>query len=476
MFAVLTLSATYVHAQQLDSETDFLWEISSDNNSVTITKYVGEHTELRIPHRIHGLPVTVIGDWAFFDKQLTSVVIPDSVTRIGEDAFSVNQLTELVIPSSVTHIGKSAFSSNQLERVHIPHSIVRIEYGTFDTNHLTNIEIPDSITYIGSFAFFRNKLEYVVIPNSVTFIGSTAFAANKLTHIAIPDSVTEIEESAFSANLLTSVEIPHSITYIESGTFSRNKLTSVVIPDSVTGIGTDAFTNNQLTEVVVPRAAKFGISAFDRKVKIKKRRSNGEIYSDEYPVNLNFAYSWLDHRNGIINHYSSSNGDETSYYFSADLFKYNIISADTNIGLFLSPLQYTYIYAPHTQLLSFINAAIYFNLLEEKSGAYDEVENIFGPFFSINWLNMYNYNEFDVKDIIYSAGFLWSWRVFGYDSYNGIKTIKSRTYNINKFTLEVGYKNMRKKDNFYIGVQISDPLIFLSMMSYYIFALFGYSP
>ncbi|MDE6775588.1 MAG: leucine-rich repeat domain-containing protein, partial [Ruminococcus sp.] len=41
-----------------------------------------------IPSEIDGLPVTGIGDYAFFDcSGLTSVTIPDSVISIGESAF-----------------------------------------------------------------------------------------------------------------------------------------------------------------------------------------------------------------------------------------------------------------------------------------------------------------------------------------------------------------------------------------------------
>ncbi len=61
--------------------------------------------------------VTTIGEYAFSDNNLTSVVIPDSVTIIGVGAFNSNNLTSVVIPDSVTSIGESAFSYNNLNYV-----------------------------------------------------------------------------------------------------------------------------------------------------------------------------------------------------------------------------------------------------------------------------------------------------------------------------------------------------------------------
>ena len=65
-----------------------------------------------------------------FGKQLTSLVIPDSVTTIGSEAFWDNQLTSVDIPDSVTSIGDYALK-NQLTSVVIPNSVTSIGEGAF---------------------------------------------------------------------------------------------------------------------------------------------------------------------------------------------------------------------------------------------------------------------------------------------------------------------------------------------------------
>lgn len=71
---------------------------------------MAEETDIVISSTYKGLPVTEIGNTAFYmldgAMSLTSITIPDGVTSIGDDAFAgCSNLTSITIPDSVTSIG-----------------------------------------------------------------------------------------------------------------------------------------------------------------------------------------------------------------------------------------------------------------------------------------------------------------------------------------------------------------------------------
>ena len=122
------------------------------NSSISITGYnIAGGTDVVIPSQIDGKTVVAIADYAFTKNgviptgiaysndykvsllsynsnnnyavkplaermeiglNITSVIIPGTVTSIGEYAFEDNKLTNVTIPSSVTTINEGAFKNN----------------------------------------------------------------------------------------------------------------------------------------------------------------------------------------------------------------------------------------------------------------------------------------------------------------------------------------------------------------------------
>ncbi len=141
-------------------------DVSFDESTGTIEVYDGQYKHIVIPDNFDGIPVTVIGDYAFSEVEdnevsefpLTSVVIPNTVVEIGEGAFQRNALTHLVIPDSVITINDYAFSENVISSVNIPGSVIEIGEEAFSNNALINIIIPRSVVYLGDGAFSGNPV------------------------------------------------------------------------------------------------------------------------------------------------------------------------------------------------------------------------------------------------------------------------------------------------------------------------------
>ncbi|MEI6809308.1 MAG: leucine-rich repeat domain-containing protein [bacterium] len=91
----------------------------TNNGTVTISGYVGTGGDVTVPHTLGGLPVTRIGNLASdnwgdlvpcVNSNLTSVIIPSSVTNISDCAFLLClSLTNVTISRGVTSIGDGAF-------------------------------------------------------------------------------------------------------------------------------------------------------------------------------------------------------------------------------------------------------------------------------------------------------------------------------------------------------------------------------
>ena len=227
-----------------------------DSSTGTITGYdkTGGR-DVVIPETIGGVTVTAIGAYAFNieEFEMTSVVIPNTVTNIGNYAFQNNRFTSVTIPDSVISIGNYAFSGCLMNELSLPDTVESIGSGAFQYNNLTEVNIPHSLEYINSNLFRGNKLTEVDIPEGTGwFIGGSAFSDNDLTSVIIPNGVTRIDAGAFSGNELLSVIIPDSVTGIRNYAFQYNNLSSVIIPEGVTSIGRYTFANNSISSVTIP--------------------------------------------------------------------------------------------------------------------------------------------------------------------------------------------------------------------------------
>ena len=170
------------------------YQFNSDSKSYTVTG-IGTCTESDIVIGIYkGYSITSIDFHAFFFcDNLTSVVIPDSVTGIYEGAFShCRSLTSITVDgnnSAYKSIDGNLYTKDEK-------TLIQYAIGKKDTE----FKVPNGVTSIGDYAFMScESLTSIVIPDSVTSIGDGAFGyCASLTSIVIPDSVTIIGISVFS--------------------------------------------------------------------------------------------------------------------------------------------------------------------------------------------------------------------------------------------------------------------------------------
>lgn len=145
-------------------------EYEVEGGFVTITDCDTAVTDVVIPSLIEGLPVKIIGSYAFSDcVAMTNVTLPSGVSRLDDGAFNrCESLLEISLPNTVTNLGDHAFyGCDALWSASLSSSIADIGDGTFYAcKSLTDVTIPAAVTNVGVNAF-------MICPelNTVRFLG-----------------------------------------------------------------------------------------------------------------------------------------------------------------------------------------------------------------------------------------------------------------------------------------------------------------
>ena len=240
---------------------------------VTITGYTGPGGAVTIPDLITGLPVTTIGDYAFYSALgPTSVTMGTNVTTIGNYAFeSCTNLTQVTVPKTVTSIGAGAFEScDSLTNISVDAS--NLVYSSadgvlFNKSQTILIEcpggkpgsypMPNTVTSIALSAFYYcHNLTGITLSTNVVSIGDYAFeSCIGLTQVTLPKSVTSLGATIFnSCDHLTNITVDPlnpafssltGVLFNQSQTalieYPAGKAGSYTVPQSVTNIGNSAF-------------------------------------------------------------------------------------------------------------------------------------------------------------------------------------------------------------------------------------------
>ncbi|HMM06395.1 MAG TPA: leucine-rich repeat protein [Clostridiales bacterium] len=130
---------------------------------------------------------------------IVSVTLGKKVRSIGHLAFKNCEITSIIIPDSVTRIGSSAFYGCDLASVHLGTGIEFIYYNTFAHCPLTSVTIPDNVDWIDSYAFNGcSQLASVTFGSGLSAVTSYAFLnCPKLKEVFIPKNVLYLNPYAF---------------------------------------------------------------------------------------------------------------------------------------------------------------------------------------------------------------------------------------------------------------------------------------
>ena len=290
-------------AEDYQQEGDIYYEVFKGGKYIVVRGLANaDAAEVVIPDKIDGVPVTVIGEKAFYECEgLTSVTLPETIENIEIGAFDgCTALAEINFPSSLKSIGASAFYNAGLKSIDLPEGLEIIGTYAFSAcPGITVFTIPKSVKEIGDKAigcyFDGNYKKYsnfiikcysntagenyaydgwfdydLVDPDNALNVPVNGGICNKSFRYEIVEGGSRIKVTS-GHKRLSEIEIPAQIgdipvTEIGEDAFNEyENLTKIDIPATVDTFGNNAFCDcTNLTEIKIPKATKtIGDSAFE---------------------------------------------------------------------------------------------------------------------------------------------------------------------------------------------------------------------
>lgn len=237
--------------EQVNPASDFAY--TADGGEVTITEYIGESEHVLIPDTIDGLPVTALADKAFYEKHVTTVVVPDSVTEIGTACFSGdNYLVSLKLPDGLKRLPPASLEScMRLYDFDLPQSLEKIYSSVFAFNYyLTHLTLPSSLTEIGQLNFIGlYGLQSLTLAED-----NAAFKLDEMNGLLMTADGTRLLHCFSDISPAEEIILPEGVKIVDPFAFHYDyDVERIVLPEGVETIGAMAFAMcPNLTEIVIP--------------------------------------------------------------------------------------------------------------------------------------------------------------------------------------------------------------------------------
>lgn len=237
--------------EQVNPASDFAY--TADGGEVTITDYIGTSEHVLIPDAIDGLPVTALGHRAFYEKTVTTVVVPDSVTEIGAACFSGdNYLVSLKLPDGLKRLPPASLEScMRLYDFDLPQSLEKIYSSVFEFNYyLTHLTLPSSLTEIEQLNFIGlYGLQSLTLAED-----NAAFKLDETNGLLMTADGTRLLHCFSDISPAEEIILPEGVKIVDPFAFHYDyDVERIVLPEGVETIGAMAFAMcPNLTEIVIP--------------------------------------------------------------------------------------------------------------------------------------------------------------------------------------------------------------------------------
>lgn len=237
--------------ERVNPASDFAY--TADGGEVTITDYIGTSEHVLIPDAIDGLPVTALGHRAFYEKTVTTVVVPDSVTEIGAACFSGdNYLVSLKLPDGLKRLPPASLEScMRLYDFDLPQSLEKIYSSVFEFNYyLTHLTLPSSLTEIEQLNFIGlYGLQSLTLAED-----NAAFKLDETNGLLMTADGTRLLHCFSDISPAEEIILPEGVKIVDPFAFHYDyDVKRIVLPEGVEAIGAMAFAMcPNLAEIVIP--------------------------------------------------------------------------------------------------------------------------------------------------------------------------------------------------------------------------------
>lgn len=237
--------------ERVNPASDF--DCTAENGEVTITDYTGTREHVLIPSEIGGFPVTALADKAFYEKHVTTVVVPDSVTEIGDLCFSGdNYLVSLTLPDGLAELPYGALESCfRLMDFDLPQGLKKISGSALQYNYyLTHLTLPSSLTEIEQLNFIGLHGLQSLTPAE----DDAAFKLDETNGLLMTADGTRLLHCFSDISPAEEIILPEGVKIVDPFAFHYDyDVERIVLPEGVETIGAMAFAMcPNLTEIVIP--------------------------------------------------------------------------------------------------------------------------------------------------------------------------------------------------------------------------------